>query len=104
VPALPGAGAAAALDRRPASADGSEAMNAGELESALVRERARARDLLRRLQATTARAIEAEEALASAEADRDRYARLYAQAEAARMALAGEGPLAVAPAPGVTHG
>jgi hypothetical protein len=65
-----------------------------DLEQALARERTRARDLLARLEAATVRAIEAEERARVAEEDRDRYAHLWAQAEAARMALAGEGPFA----------
>jgi hypothetical protein len=69
-------------------------MSCADCDRLVEAERAERRRLLERLRRATARAILAEDRLRDLEADRDAYARRWAQAEAARMALAGEGPFA----------
>jgi phosphopantetheinyl transferase (holo-ACP synthase) len=69
-------------------------MQRDETAEALDAARGEIRRLLGKLQRTTARAILAEDRLRDLEAERDSYARRWAQAEAARQALAGEGPFA----------
>jgi chromosome segregation ATPase len=69
-------------------------MQHDETREALEAARVELRRLHGKLQRTTARAILAEDRLRDLEAERDIYAQRWAQAEAARMALAGEGPFA----------
>jgi chromosome segregation ATPase len=69
-------------------------MQRDETAEALDAARGEIRRLYGKLQRATARAILAEDRLRDLEAERDAYARRWAQAEAARMALAGEGPFA----------
>lgn len=72
-------------------------MSCADCDRLVEAERAERGRLLERLRRATARAILAEDRLRDLEAERDSYARRWAQSEAARMELAGEGPFADAP-------
>jgi hypothetical protein len=69
-------------------------MSCADCDRLVEAERAERGRLLERLRMATRRALLAEDRAERAEAERDSYARRWAQSEAARMELAGEGPFA----------